>query len=331
MACRHEPATFPPLDSGVMLVTKDLGQLPHTPKAPDYNICVDHTHCVRTERTNVNVEPVRENHDDGEMQGGITIGSRIRALYVRSGLSQRELASGMGYKNASSVQRYVEDHYDPPEGLSLKIATKLAGAVVGLGSPPIMPDEVFALAGVAPPSGSSASEVTPMDFDRENAPAPQEMLRTIPVYGPVMGASQEFIVPPQNGDGPPVEIEQGLLDMSDIMDRASMPPALARKQDLYAVYISGDSMSPRFDPGRVALIDPKRPAGPGDDVVVHLRGPNGQDGEEKITAILIKTLVRRSASWVELRQYNPAATFRIDMTRIKHIHRVVPLEDVLGL
>jgi phage repressor protein C with HTH and peptisase S24 domain len=58
--------------------------------------------------------------------------------------------------------------------------------------------------------------------------------------------------------------------------------------------------------------------------VVQLKGDDTEDQyEERITAVLIKRLVRRSASFVELRQFNPDTTFRVGSERIAAIHKVI--------
>jgi phage repressor protein C with HTH and peptisase S24 domain len=39
--------------------------------------------------------------------------------------------------------------------------------------------------------------------------------------------------------------------------------------------------------------------------------------------VLIKELVRRTASYIELRQFNPDVTFKIEVERVAKIHKVV--------
>jgi phage repressor protein C with HTH and peptisase S24 domain len=52
-------------------------------------------------------------------------------------------------------------------------------------------------------------------------------------------------------------------------------------------------------------------------VLVRLRG-----GVEPGQLVLIKELVRRSAAFLELRQFNPATTFRVDANEIEAIQKV---------
>jgi len=46
--------------------------------------------------------------------------------------------------------------------------------------------------------------------------------------------------------------------------------------------------------------------------------------------VLIKTIVRKTASYVELEQYNPHLTFRIPMERVDRMDRVLTLDDMIG-
>lgn len=77
-------------------------------------------------------------------------------------------------------------------------------------------------------------------------------------------------------------------------------------------------MVPRFKPGERVGVSPRAQVDIGDDVIVQLR--NGED--DRVRLVLIKELVRRNASYVELRQYNPPVTFRVDRAEIVSMHKV---------
>jgi hypothetical protein len=101
------------------------------------------------------------------------------------------------------------------------------------------------------------------------------------------------------------------------LDRLPRPQSLASDADAYAVTVVGDSMWPRFRPGRNVAVSPHAPVAIGDDVLVRLRGELGRDH-----LVLLKELVRRSAAFLELRQFNPATTFRVETTDIEAIEKV---------
>jgi hypothetical protein len=104
------------------------------------------------------------------------------------------------------------------------------------------------------------------------------------------------------------------------LDRLPRPRSLASDRDAYAITVVGDSMWPRFRPGRRVAVSPHPPVAIGDDVLVVLRRDG--DIEHGVQLVLLKELVRRTAAFVELRQFNPEASFRVDMTDVKAIEKV---------
>lgn len=238
-----------------------------------------------------------------------TVGDRLIELRARSGLSMDKVAEGMGLSGRSSVQRLFASHL---ESLEVKDALRLAEVFDGKGDPPIKRDEVLALAGI-----DRLFEVRPND-----TPAPRyyDLPRDVPVFGTAIGTYKI------GGEQP--EIEQTFLDYSDEIERLARPPGYANRKGLYGLYVAGTSMEPRWDAGDPLYVDPKRPPQIGDDVVVYLVRPLAEDRE--IEAVLLKRLVRQSATFVELQQYNPELTFRIERRRIKSVHRVIPKRELLA-
>jgi phage repressor protein C with HTH and peptisase S24 domain len=119
---------------------------------------------------------------------------------------------------------------------------------------------------------------------------------------------------PADGD-----IELTELRLNEIVDHLPRPPSLASDAGAFALTIVGDAMWPRFRPGRRVAVSPKAPVAIGDDVVVSLAA----EQETGRTAALIKELVRRTAAYLELRQFNPEATFRVDARDVSAIHKVM--------
>src|SRR3546814_12649499 len=76
------------------------------------------------------------------------------------------------------------------------------------------------------------------------------------------------------------------------------------------------------------LIDPKGRVRGGDDVVVYLRPlhPEDDDGE-RARAVLVKRLIRRTSGYIELEQFQPARTFKLDAAEIVRIARVIPRSE----
>lgn len=147
--------------------------------------------------------------------------------------------------------------------------------------------------------------------------------RDVPIVGTAQCAFIEF-----DGDTARVSVEAMTMDMDNVVDHARRPALLDRRRDVYAVYFRGESMEPRFEDGELAMVDPKQPPKPRDYVIVQLRRPDGDEGERIYTA-MAKRLVRSSATFVELQQFNPAATFRVSWDEIAHMHRVMPWDELV--
>lgn len=105
----------------------------------------------------------------------------------------------------------------------------------------------------------------------------------------------------------------------DIIDWIPRPANLAGAKDAYAVYISGDSMQPRYHAGELAHIHPGKPPTVGSYVLVQKRPAH----EGEAPRAVIKRLVRRSGNKITLEQYNPAKTFEIRVDEVVSMHRVV--------
>jgi hypothetical protein len=114
-------------------------------------------------------------------------------------------------------------------------------------------------------------------------------------------------------------VEVTELRPDEIVDRVARPPALANDRDAYAVTIVGDAMWPRFRPGRRVAVSPRAPVAIGDDVLVKLKTHASGEG----VTVLIKELVRRGRSGVELRQFNPDLAFEVPAEAIATIEKVL--------
>ncbi len=112
------------------------------------------------------------------------------------------------------------------------------------------------------------------------------------------------------------------VDLTEIrpaerLDQLPRPAALAADTEAFAMTIVGDSMWPRFRPGRRIAVSPKAPVAIGDDVLVKLK--LAHDGP---WMALIMELVKLTSAFVELRQFNPEKTVRVDNGAVDAIQRV---------
>lgn len=151
-----------------------------------------------------------------------------------------------------------------------------------------------------------------------------KLAKDVPVRGTAEGATLQFS---QNGHV--LDVESFEVDGSEAVDWLKRPPSLVGRDSVYGLYIVGWSMHPRYDDGDPLFVDPRHRVSIGDDVIVQLATPR-EDGGRAIR-VLCKTLVRRTAEFVELEQYTPRETFRIPHKQIAEIHRVVPRREIYGI
>lgn len=93
----------------------------------------------------------------------------------------------------------------------------------------------------------------------------------------------------------------------------SRPANLAGVRSAYAIYMVGDSMIPRYEPGWLLHVNPFKPPTRGRDVVVYKEGQ----------VVLIKQFVAWEGETLVLRQLNPPDTLRIPRAQVRECHLVV--------
>lgn len=281
----------------------------NAPALPD-DFSVGHVDVVRMLRTHVNVENVRRFGEFARMSEQLTIGAQLRALQEQSGLSYDAIAKRAGYNGRSSVQRYFSQDYDP-KFLPLSVAEKLA---LAFEDTEVGRDAIMALAGMP--------ERNARVVKFEGATAVQ-LPRDVPIFGTSLGASLDF-----DGRG----VEQTMLNSGETIGYLPRPTVLNGVRSAYGLYVQGSSMSPRYEDGETIFVTNSKQARPpriGDDVVVYLRDCEEDDGD-RASAVLVKRLVRRTASYVELEQFNPGVTFRLDANKVLRMDRVIPWAELLS-
>jgi phage repressor protein C with HTH and peptisase S24 domain len=91
------------------------------------------------------------------------------------------------------------------------------------------------------------------------------------------------------------------------------PANLGGVRSAYAIYMVGDSMEPRYEPGWLLHVNPFKPPTRGRDVVVY----------KADNAVLIKQFVGWDDDTLVLRQLNPTDTLRIPRGEVRECHLVV--------
>ncbi|WP_176400284.1 S24 family peptidase [Sphingobium sp. Z007] len=159
------------------------------------------------------------------------------------------------------------------------------------------------------------TNATPVHFEGASLVQVREDL---PVFGTALGA--EMLVEGER-------IEQTMLNTGDIIEYRKRPPVSHGVEKVYGLYIQGASMYPAHRDGAFIFAQRDARLRVDDDVVVYLRPKDDTDDGSRAVCVLVKRLVRRSAQFVELEQYNPAKIFRIDMKDVLQIDRVLTTDD----
>lgn len=141
-------------------------------------------------------------------------------------------------------------------------------------------------------------------------PLRTEMSEDVPVLGTALGGTEggEFTM---QGDS-------GL--------RVRRPPRLNGREDIFALFVSGTSMEPRFQSGDLIFLEKKRPPQVNDYVVIELHPDEGG-----VQAAYIKRLLGMTPTKLKLEQYNPAGVIEIDREKVLQVIRVMTTHDLLGI
>ena len=188
-----------------------------------------------------------------------------------------------------------------------------------------------AFPGYQPPPPISASEEMPsrqagpisaLAEERQGYRAVLDSLGDVPMYASSLARTEHAA----EVDG----VEIGLEQIECKLDRPAFyvkrPTALARHDQLYALYVAGSVMEPRRRSGEPVFVDKSRPPSPGDDVIVILEDDGERPGS---SMLLLRSLVRQTSGMIELEQYNPALRFSLPLATIAAVHRVVPWTELI--
>lgn len=235
--------------------------------------------------------PIRPMDDSAE-----AITGRVRSLRKRAGLSMAAFAEALGFRAASSVQRYESPTEYAGGYLKPDLVRAMEKALVRRGDPPIGRQEVWELAG--PEFAARAEPVNAAIGAKTHGHGV-----TIPLYGQAVGGI----------DG------EFLLNEGNKLADLTAPPSLISVTGAYAVTVSGDSVSPRYEDGEVVFVNPKRRPVRGNWVVAQIHNPN--EGNPPLA--YVKRLVRYSQGGLVLEQLNPPKELRFPYEAVISVHVIV--------
>lgn len=209
-------------------------------------------------------------------------------------------------------QGYLRDLLDPEKG-GTPSAARLQRLAEALAT---TTDYLMGLA------STSAQPISEVSFGEAPPRGDRSRSDGIRVLGTAYCADLEV----ESATGEVVKIEQSLFEADHVVSLIERPPALRAAQDAYAIYFHGSSMEPRYYQGEIGIVDPRRPPGPGDFVVVQLCDGQSDD----VVTVLVKQLVRTTSAYIELRQFNPDLSFRVPRGKVKRLHRIIGPNEAYG-
>lgn len=105
-----------------------------------------------------------------------------------------------------------------------------------------------------------------------------------------------------------------------ILDYVACPPSLENVPNAYAVYVDGESMSPRYRPGETVWVHPSKPARRGDDVIVQIH-PQDDDGSPPYG--YIKEFIGWQGTKLVLQQHNPNQKVEFFKDEVVSVHPII--------
>lgn len=215
-------------------------------------------------------------------------------LRKRAGLSRDALARLLGYKGASSIQRYEDPALFRKSKLPHELIEKLVTALVPLG----IPEHDIRVLGHMSPTNLGDDD-RQSDIDRNTvtpwSPGPVDL----PVLGVARGGSEGLF-----------------LSNGEILEMTARPDNLTNVHGAYAIYVAGESMMPKHRAGEILHINPNIPPRQGDSVVVQ-----SAVGDE--IHYHVKAFTSENDDTLELQQFTPAKKLSMARSDILSVHVVV--------
>lgn len=206
------------------------------------------------------------------------IRQRLRTALAESSLDPTTLARRIG-RGRDYIRDFLDDRKD-----------SLGAAVVPAIERELGLEPGFLLGAVTPPTHRSRIVAPPSEPFGE---------RDLPIYAAAEGGTGEMVISTD-----PIEI-------------VPRPWYLRNVKEGYGVIVIGESMSPKFEPGDIVIVNPRLPALRSKPAIFVAGEDTGS-----FTAT-VKMLVRETAGEWRVRQYNPAQEFNLAKKTWRKALRIV--------
>lgn len=233
------------------------------------------------------------------------LGNALRAARKEKQLSQDDVARAVGVSRAA-VGQWEAGDTEPSTGHLLTVCKFLDLNIAGVTS------EVVTQPVTDQASPAAQRRAAEVEFLRklESNPGVTSFPPNVPVHGIAVGGS-----------------DADFYSNGEIVDYVRRPPGIANAKDVYALFVTGHSMEPRFEDGELLYVNPKRNPSIGDYVVIEFHAAKGDRNGRGF----IKRLTRRTATKLICEQFNPPKMLEFPLTSVKSVHRIIPLKELLGI
>jgi phage repressor protein C with HTH and peptisase S24 domain len=241
---------------------------------------------------------------------GKVLGETLKNARLSKRLTQGEVGTALGVSRAAVGQ--WESGETEPTTANLMAACQLYGLNMASISDALPAADTRATGKRHHDGTNQTLRSAEADFVRslERDPHVQNLPRDVPVFGVAEG-------------GPGADFWMN----GEIVDYVRRPSGAQKSTKIYALYIVGTSMSPRYEEGELVYVSPSRSPAIGDYVVVELH-PESREGTSRG---FIKRLVKRTPTKIILEQFNPPKQIEFAQTKVKSMHRVIPWVELLGV
>jgi phage repressor protein C with HTH and peptisase S24 domain len=218
-------------------------------------------------------------------------------------MSQRQVAASVGVRPAT-VSQWETGREKPGRERLLALSRTYNVTVEELVGVEV--DENSTGASVQRIPANANRALTPPGLDEGGV---RQLPLDIPVLGTgVAGGDGEFVL---NGT---------------VSEYVRRPPGLRTAANVFAVWITGDSMYPAFRNGDLAYVHPGRQPRVGDDVLIELQPE--PDGSKKA---LVKRLVKLDNEQLIVEQFNPAKKLSFAVTAVSAIFKILTIAELMGI
>lgn len=115
-----------------------------------------------------------------------------------------------------------------------------------------------------------------------------------------------------------------LLKTGSPIDYVRRPPGVSNRKDVFGIYVEGDSMEPKFEPGDLLICDPHRPARITEYVVVVVQLDESGDEEAYVGRLLAK----RGGN-VSIEKLNPSSV--LELQHVSQVLKIITMNELFGV